>query len=84
MPSDPLGARFGGNSLSAAAAKTERITVLAGSGAEPGPSLDERNRANRIELLVILAVVAAVAGAAIWFYWRRGHVNFAGQGFNQE
>lgn len=84
MPGDPLGARFGGGSISAANAQTERITVLASGGAEPGMSLDERNRAKRVELLLVLAVVAALAAAAIWLYWRRGHVNFAGHGLNRE
>ena len=84
MPGDPLGSRFGGDSISGSTAQTERITVLARSGVEPGPLVDERNQSRRVELLVVLAVVAAAAVAVLWFYWHRGHANFAGQGHNRE
>lgn len=84
MPDDPLGLRPGANSISGSSAQTERITVLARSGVEPGLAIDERNRSRRIELLTVLLVIAAIAIAAFWFYCRRGHINFAGQGFNRE
>lgn len=84
IPGDPLGSRFGGGSITDAAAQTERITVLARSGVEPGLTLDERNRSKRIELIAVLCVIAALAAGAIWFYWTRGHVNFAGHGHNRE
>ncbi len=84
MPVDPLSTRLGGDSISSTAVSNERITVLARNGVEPGLSVDERGRARRLELVTVLLVIAAVAVAAIWFYWSRGHFNFAGQGHNRE
>ena len=83
MPGDPLGARFGTESLSSSANQDARIATLARSGVEPGPTVDDRNHARRVELGIVLTVLAVCALGALWFYWRRGHVNFAGHGHNR-
>lgn len=84
MPGDPLGKRLGGGSISLAGTENERIAVLARSSVEPGLTLDERTRSQRIELAFVLLLIACLVAGALWFYWRRGHVNFAGQGHNRE
>ena len=84
MPVDPLNTRLGGDSISSTVVPAERITVLARNGVEPGPSVDERGLSRRLELVTVLLVIAAIAVAAIWFYWSRGHFNFAGHGNNRE
>ena len=83
MPGDPLGSRLGGESISGGVETGARVTVLARKGVEPGPGVDEQGRARRFETGVVLGVIALLALGALWFYWRRGHVNFAGQGHNQ-
>ena len=84
MPGDPLGTRLGGDSISATVAPAERIAVIAQKGVEPGLTVDERALSRRLELITVLLVIAAIAVAAMWFYWTRGHFNFAGHGNNRE
>lgn len=82
MPGDPLGIRPGGESIVIAGTGGEnaRIARIARSGAEPGPSIDERNRAYRYELMTVVLVLAFFGLAVLWLYRRRGRANFAGLG----
>lgn len=82
MPVDPLGLRPADSSVARIATSNDnaRLAAIASSEADPGLSLDARERARREEVLTVILVLVGLALAAIWLYRRRGRVNFAGHG----
>ena len=81
VPGDPLGTRFGGDSISGSlpfgdrSAVVARISASRNAGLKEGPS-EEYSVAVAVSLALIIAGLALLA---FRLYRRRGRSNFAGQ-----
>lgn len=84
MPIEPLGTNFGNESISGAQLKTtETIGLPKASDGLTAVALDDQIREQRIEFYTVIAVIATLVCLAAFFYYRRGQINFAGQGANR-
>lgn len=84
MPIEPLGTNLGNESISGAQFKaTEPIGLPKASTGLTGVALDDQIREQRAEFYTVIAVIAVLVCLAAFFYYRRGQINFAGQGANR-
>ena len=83
IPGDPLGARFGGDSIASTVEQGDRLATLSRtSSGSLAPAADEQESHGGMTISVLL-IVAGLVLLGIQLYRRRGRFNFAGQGNNR-
>lgn len=83
VPGDPLGARFGGDSIAGTVQQGDRLAALART-TSVADAMELAEPESRVGMTVgILLLTAGLSLLALYLYRRRGRFNFAGHDGNR-